>query len=213
MRPLSYSAIATYKQCPAKFNFAYNLRLPKGDASEAMLRGSRLHESVEHLILGKRDDLPEEIETYTDFFSELKALGAKAETPWGLDWGWQPCDFKDEHAMLRGFIDVELPLEEGVAVYELKTGKFYEEHHQQMNLYATAKLIETSAPEVEVINIYLDQQDMKTITYQHHMLKEYKNMWDRRINQIKDDTVWMKCPSFRCRWCDYSKAKGGPCEF
>lgn len=209
----SYSAISTYKKCPAKYNFAYNRRLPRGPAGPAAQRGLRLHQSVENLLLGKTDTLDSEIEHYEDFFKSLRDIGAEPETKWGVTDDWQQCGFDDEAARLRGIVDIRLPLDGSVALYELKTGKVYEEHMQQMNMYATVELAKGDTKEVQVIATYLDQNTTKDITYTASMLNEYKAMWNRTMDMIDAEHNWMANPQFSCKWCDYRKDNGGPCPF
>lgn len=209
----SYSAISTYKKCPAKFNYAYNERLPRGPAGPAAQRGLKLHQAVEDLLLGKCDTLPEEIVAYEDFFKTLRDAGAEPETKWGVTDDWQECGFDDAIAKLRGIIDVRLPMESGVALYELKTGKFYDEHFSQMNLYGTVELAKGQLDEVEVVAVYLDQSTTKEVTYTKSMLGEYKASWNRTMEMIDTDRNWMTNPQFACKWCEYSKGNGGPCPF
>ncbi len=55
---LSYSAIATYQSCPAKYAFRYVIGLPEETVSASLVFGGAIHEAVEHhlrqLSLGRR---------------------------------------------------------------------------------------------------------------------------------------------------------------
>jgi RecB family exonuclease len=66
---LSYSAIATYQSCPAKYFFRYVLGLPEETVSASLVFGGAIHEAVEHhlrqLSLGRpRPDLGTLLDSY-----------------------------------------------------------------------------------------------------------------------------------------------------
>jgi hypothetical protein len=46
------------------------------------------------------------------------------------------------------------------------------------------------------------------------MVTALKKKWEGRIKALfADDTFAPRPSDFACRFCDYSKEKGGPCEF
>ena len=206
----SYSALATYKQCPAKYKYAYVDKLPRGDRHEAAVRGDDIHQSIEDYIAGNRDDVHIDIVQHLGFFEQLRDLGALPETKFAVDRNWQPCDYDSDQRLLRGKIDIELPQ---VALYELKTGKEYPEHVSQMQLYGLVKLIEWETDNIDVIIFYLDSGKYKSISYKKDMVGSYKYFWDLQIEELEKDQSWMTNPTYLCRWCPYGKEKGGPCPF
>jgi CRISPR/Cas system-associated exonuclease Cas4 (RecB family) len=209
----SYSSLATYKSCPRKYRYAYIDRLPRGEASPAMQRGTTIHESVEHFLQGKRDDLPPEIAGYVDFFATLRDMEAVPERKWAVGRDWEETSFRDPKAMLRGVMDIELDNAESPVIYELKTGKMYDDHKEQMNLYGLIKLATSELESVRVINVYLDQEDMLEMTFMRAMLDDYKKQWHDKIESAENDKTYPMNPTWKCFYCQYSKSKGGPCNF
>lgn len=210
----SYSALATYKQCPAKYNYSYNEKLPRTYQHEAASRGDDIHKSVEAYLKGERDDLHIDIMDYLEFFSGIKEMGAVPEVAWGVTRDWTPCEFDCPDAMLRGYIDVDMPAKDFLALYELKTGKKYPEHRHQMLLYGLIKmLLNPDFDRVYVTNIYFDQKDLDEIVYHREMIETYKGAFMRQIDMIETDKVWMANPQFLCRYCSFSKENSGPCQF
>lgn len=213
MAPYSYSKLATYRQCPAKYNFAYNLKLPRKPRHEAAVRGEDVHKSIEEYLRGEREDLHIDIMQHQGFFQQLRDMGAIPEVQFAVNREWEVCGWDDDDCYIRGYIDTQLILDDSVTQYEYKSGKMYPEHKSQMNLYATCKLVELETEAINSIAFYLDLNDYSQITYPKAMLKEYKGMWNRQIRDIENDKIWMKNPTWLCRYCDFSTQNGGPCPF
>lgn len=218
--PKSYSRYSTYKKCPAKYNYAYNLKVPveRGPASPAMLRGSEIHKSVEN-YLNKLSEMlhPDIHKNYGQFFMGLReSYENHPELKFALDDDWQPCDFDDEHCMVRGFMDnvVDTGFEQPHLVQEYKTGKVYDDHEEQRSLYGMVDLIIADKwSSVDVHTIYFDKKKFVQVNYTRAMLPEYKGMWKRKFKEMDDDTVFITKPQYSCKWCEYSTHNGGPCPF
>jgi len=218
-KPLSYSGISAYEQCPSKFNRKYNLKEvvaqpPTPQTAPAMFRGTRLHAELEDLLNGKTDAVNREIAFYGDFARELKAGGAKAEVEFCLtdDWEFQPFDSED--GLLRGVMDVEHVTEgEKIGeVYDWKTGKVYESHADQRALYALVLLLKYPAiTSVYSASVYLDQKKMADNTYQRDRLDGYKWVWKKRAEKTRPPQEYPMRPSWKCRVCEFSTSKGGTC--
>ena len=118
--------------------------------------------------------------------------------------------------MLRGFVDaLVLPKEnDGVAdVYEWKTGGIYPEHSTQVCMYATSIMLHY--PELSGVNAvltYFDQSDFNQIHYPRNMMVEYRGVLQRAVSDIVHCQRWTPMPSFKCRWCKFSRHNGGPCS-
>ena len=214
----SFTQWSMYDGCPRKFKYRYKDRIPvvQGVKSEAAIRGTRVHESIEHYFEDKRPDLDPEIhDNYFDFVEGLKDnYEYTAELKFAINKLWEPCDYKDENCLVRGFIDLVVFPEGRLNAFEWKTGKEYDEHIHQKMLYGMVLLIlYPDVKDATVTGVYLDQQMNRAVTYRREMLGTYKWMWDRRFSMMDNDEVCAPNPSFKCRWCDYSKANGGPCSF
>lgn len=214
---VSYSGLGSYNKCPSQFARKYVWK-EHGAAyipAPAAARGTTLHGTIEDLINGKRDDLPKEIAFYTQFFTGLREQGAIAEEKFCFNTLWEPVDFEDhDTGMIRGLMDITLyvPGETESNVYELKTGKVYDDHPYQRNLYGLIDLI--NHPEIEkvtVTGVYLDlKKNIPTVYYQN-MLASYKYMWERKINKVQPPQPYPMRPGWYCRSCPYSKGNGGKC--
>lgn len=226
----SYSKIQTYKKCPAKFKFAYidEIKMPKGE-SPAMARGSSIHASIEKFIKKESDLLDEEIrQAYTQYFFGLReSYKCFPEVKFALKGGnlhydpkdyqnavFEPCSWEDPGVVFRGFYDLKVVWDGGVFIDEFKTGKPYEEHAEQRMAYGTVALIEH--PEIETVDvrtIYLDKVQTVPVTYTRGMLVEYTGGLRRNIMGCENDTIFAPQPSFMCRYCEFSRQNGGPCQF
>jgi hypothetical protein len=219
--PYSYSRLATFKKCLAKFKYAY---IDKVDVpfipSPAMARGTEIHNSLEQFMLGHSEMLHPDIhEHYGQFFLGLREAykdNIYPEHRWGLTWDFTPCDYDDDNVMLRGFMDLKfVPEDEHTQVYEYKTGKIYPEHTHQQWMYGVVALQEHPLKSVEVTVIYLDQKKNKKIYYPQGMMGNYRVGLMEEIQEVEDKPYeeFIPNPQFTCRWCQFSKDNGGPCRF
>jgi CRISPR/Cas system-associated exonuclease Cas4 (RecB family) len=219
----SYSSIATFKQCPAKFKFNYIDRVevdepPRGPALE---RGTKIHDSVEAYFNGESEYLHPDIHAnYGQFMHSIRESGdpVRPEFKWGITWEFEPCYYDAPDCMIHGFIDLLVldadPPKE-ITNYEWKTGKKYpDSHRHQAWIYATAMMCHY--PDAEVVKSYItyfDQNDYDFVEYHRGMMGEYKPMLRREIGNIADEKIYPPMPSFRCRWCKFSRIhNGGPCQ-
>ena len=216
----SYSSLATFKQCPQKFKFAYidRVEVTQELASPAMERGTKIHNSVEDFLLGKSEFLHPDIhKNYGQFMTGLRQEPGKLlpEWKWGVTWDFKPCEYSAPNCMIHGYMDaVVLPEDEkaNIPLYEWKTGKQYPEHASQANKYATALMIHhPERPGVDAMITYFDQTDYKKIYYPEGMMNNYTHMMRREIDEVVFEKRFPTKPSFKCRWCKFSRDNGGPC--
>ena len=218
----SYSSVATFRQCPAKFNYAYNLKVKvdKQPPSPAMERGSRIHDSIEAYLLKTNEFMHPDIHAnYGQWMMGIRESGAEVlpEFKWGITWEMKPCAYDDPACMIHGFVDLlVIPEDENanLDLYEWKTGGIYPEHVTQIHKYSVAMMCHyPERPGVDAMVTYLDKQDYKAVHYPKTMMFEYKPMLRSEIGNIADATRFPTMPSFKCRWCQFSRDNGGPCKF
>jgi len=219
----SYSSLATYKQCPAKFKFAYIDRVETGvqPPSPAMERGSKIHESVEQFLLGHSEFMHPDIhKNYGQFMSSLREDTVVStiypEYKWGITWEMKPCSYAVPECMLHGYMDLLVvpPVDQNLAVYEWKTGGIYPEHISQIHKYGVAAMCHfPDHPGVDAMATYFDHQDYRKIHYPRTMMFEYKPFLRHEIGTVADATKFPEMPSFKCKWCQFSRDNGGPCRF
>jgi hypothetical protein len=211
----SYSSWSTYNKCAAKYKFSYIDRLPRSPPSPQMQRGTDIHENVEHFLLGKEERIAhKDIHKINGMYmSGVKGLGGLSpEYKFGLTKKFEFTGF-DDNPYLRGVIDLKAHTEEELKLFEWKTGKMYDEHADQIHLYGMVGLIEhPEFKSVEVAIRYLDFGTDKREVYSKDQLKMMKLRWKDRLKQIDTDKTFAPNPSYMCRWCDFSREKGGPCK-
>ena len=204
--------------CPKKYKFAYIDKLPRipMPADSPALRGNRIHDSIEHYLLGEREDLDPEIqEKWGEYMFKLKNRGGIPEQKFGFTDNWDQCDFDDPDAMVRGLLDAVDPNRPGALdILEWKTGREYPEHAYQRSLYAVAgSLLYPDHDYISVTNVYLDKEKFTKQDFTRAAVNDLKRVWKERFATVLADDMFIPMPQFMCKYCDYSKQKGGPCAF
>jgi hypothetical protein len=141
----------------------------------------------------------------------------RPEWKWGITWEFKPCDYDAPECMLHGYIDCLVVPEPGenLGLYEWKTGKKYPDQHRDQGLkYSIALMCHfPDHPGVDSMITYFDQTDYDKIWYPQTMMFEYKPALRREIGNVADATRFPTMPSFKCKWCQFSRDNGGPCKF
>lgn len=220
----SYSRWADHAECPRRARLKHlDKFVPPGEPkkSPALERGDRIHKDAEAYVKGGLKRLPKELSAFADEFKHLRKIGAVAEGKWALTITWQPVDFFDWNAAwLRVVLDAHHALATDRAkVIDYKTGKVYGTSADQLELYAVAGF--ANYPDVKVIETelwYLDQglilpADEEARTFDRRQLPNLQKKWRERVIPMMRDKKFVPRPGPHCWRCDYSKKKGGPCEF
>lgn len=215
--PHSYSEYGTWKQCARKHHHSYNERRPRGPQHPAAARGDAIHQSIDNYCLEQTEQLHPDIhEQYGQFIWNIRNdFTCKPEHKFAFDVNWKKVAYKSPKAWVRGKLDLLAVAEDEVVIYEWKTGKVYDDHIQQRYLYGlVGLLLFPQIPEVEVQGVYFDQGDHPPVdTYHRDGLDFMKEEWSTRFRLIEEDEIHATNPSYLCKFCDFSKAKGGPCSF
>ena len=211
----SYSALTTFEQCP--FAYAkYYFEGFKDEAGPAAARGTRLHAAMEKFL---KDELPIE-RLPIDFWRvkpnivKLKDKKAIAEEVWLINSRWEYQEVEDESTIFKSLTDIHLVEDDVLSIYDLKSGRMYDEHSDQLQAYALAGMVKY--PQVTTVNvsaIYLDQADEgHKRTYTSADFPNLKALWGIRINNVLTATEYPTKPSPKaCQWCKLKKSLGGPC--
>ena len=208
----SYSRLSTWETCPAKAKYKFLDKLPEPD-SPAAGRGKALHTMAEEYITGKVTELPHELAEVAEYIEELK--GGAAELQLAFTKEWVPCSWFGPQVYCRVIFDaVKLAGPKGT-VADHKSGKIkQEEHTDQLRLYALTSFIQyPELEEVEAQILYIDHGERLRMTFHRKDLQELKDYWDNRAGKMMADDVFSPKPNSTCRYCAYSKSKGGPCIF
>ena len=147
-----------------------------------------------------------------------------AEKRFAFDSGWYLCGPTSQHRACVGVLDavrsggdraLKVNPDEGVVrIGEWKSGKPKDTHRDQRMLYAMAGLKLWNAERVEVTTYYLeDTGNPQRLVVTAQSWSTLTALWDARVREMKNNTICAPKPSYACRWCDFSKDKGGPCKF
>jgi hypothetical protein len=230
----SFSQWETYQQCPAKWKFRYRMRLPGLPAGPAAARGTQCHMRVDNYIMdidpseqnllvgaSHCDDgyFPANIaRKYLPVIQEFRNHhngDFGAEKKLGLDVDWSPHPTTSPMASVIGVLDAYRYTNDKILhIAEWKTGKPKDTHSEQRSLYALFGLKHWLPDTVYVTTYYLeDTADPMRLKATPDAEPRLITKWQQRVDQMRGDSMCAPRPGFYCKWCDYAKAKGGPCEF
>lgn len=219
MRPWSYSRLSTYEDCPKQYWYSYVENIPSfRPPSPAAERGTKIHEAGEHYLLGKLHIYPPEFQKVSTHLMGLKSKKALPEMKMAVNDKWEAVDYRAPDAYFRGVIDVHYETDEGktVCIEDFKTGQIYDSHPKQMETYVAIAAAQYPEAERFITRLVYVDQGMVTppkVT-EAVRLKPIRMMMDGRIENAEADTIFPVKPSTNsCRWCNYSKKYGGPCQF
>jgi len=212
----SYSRYAVYAKCPRQFKLKFIDKLPEPQKNWAADRGTILHAKAESFILGRIKGMPKELKPFSSELKYLRDSMADVEVDLSVTRAWEPTHTKDwDRVWCRAFLDVKLLEDKELTVVDHKTGKIYDSHEEQGELYGvTAMCHEPKAEVVDVEMWYYDQgAEVLSWKYYRKDLEKLKKKWEDKVKPIFRDTKFAPCPGAHCRWCNFSKKAGGPCEY
>ncbi len=226
----SFSQWETYNECPAKWNYRSVMKLPSSPPGPAAARGLEMHDRAEQYIIGQRPDLvppatrfggkaavtihPKYIPVL-DAFKDHENGDRYTERKVGFDDEWYLCgSHKSSSASCIAVLDAVRAIKGVVYVGEWKSGQMKNTHADQRKMYALAALRIYNVDEVQVTTYYFeDTAPPQRLVVSSSAEQKLKDLWNGRVNQMKTDKILAPKPGMGCRWCDYSKSKGGPCQF
>lgn len=216
----SLTSLSTYEKCPAQYKYRYIDGIKTPPAGGAAARGSEIHASMESYLNGKSTELPNEVNIYTQLLDTLKGKEIYPEHTIKLKRDWTPVADGEER-WYKGILDVKVlqrvrPGEEptGAEVIDWKTGKIYPDHDDQKSLYSLAVFAEhPSVQRVWARHIYVDLGKEREKIFDRQQMHELRDAWNARVAKLEAEQEFIPKPNFMCRYCPFSKDKGGPCRF
>ena len=225
----SYSRYALWKKCPAQFKYKHIDKIGPPVEAPAMLRGTEIHKEFQKYLEGAGRVAPKSLGDFGKEAQVIRELAKKnpaavvIEETWALrrDWSWTV--YNDwSGCWLRIKLDAaHFDDHNVVRVTDLKTGKFRPQDNAdyalQLELYALGALLKWPDPKT-VVRPRLAYVDVGVVheTRAYTMLDTpaLKKTWEARVKPMMADTSFKPTPSdFACRYCDFSKSKGGPCKY
>jgi PD-(D/E)XK nuclease superfamily len=209
-----FSKLDVFETCKAKFYYQFIKKLPSG-GSPAMERGSKMHENIESYLNGWAADLIPDNQLFKQAIDELKAKDFRAEQAMGFDKEWNALsDWFQKSTWLRVKMDASyIDGEHGYAI-DFKSGKYRVPSTEQPELYGIA--LHAKNPELTKVTAefwFLDTGEVYSRDYTADELLKLRKKYEKRVEPIYMTSQWDPSPSNECRWCTYSKTKGGACKY
>lgn len=219
----SWSRFETWELCPAQAKYKFIDKL-KSPGSPAMERGNVIHKSTADYLQGKTDIIPPDVKLpfQRKLLEECRAFEDKVvEQQWAFNNRWEPTGWFDKAgakngaAWLRAIVDFGVVYDDmEVEVIDWKTGKAYGKNAEQVELFGLSVLCHFKpATRVRTRLVYFDagteQEDVVEARDKEKLIAK----WNGKVAPMFAETQWLPRPNDRCRFCDFSKSKGGPCRF
>lgn len=216
-RAWSYSRYGVYKSCPRKWKLQYVDKLPTAQ-NAAMARGERIHKDAELYVSEVTDVLAPELQLFAKQFAAERAHpGVGVEEEWAFTSRLTPTGWFNKDCWLRIKVDLVLPLPNRVVrVTDHKTGQVKDrgQYDDQLELYALGAMLTFDDVDTVVTTIrYLDHGIEPEKTYSYRQYPQLRSSWLHRVRKMQQDVEFKPTPGEACRWCDFSKTKGGPCVY
>lgn len=210
----SYSRFSVYDKCPAKAKYKFIDKLPEPPAP-AMERGNVIHKLAESYTKGEIKKLPPELKLFKNEFANLKKSNPIVEESWAFTKDWLKTVWNDwANCALRIKVDAGCVDGTDLHIIDHKTGKKRDSYDTQLSLYAApAPIIFPKIKKIFTHLWFLDSGETVTNEYDAKDAPQLRADWDKRVQPMLNDTRFAPKPSHECRWCPYSKSKGGPCKF
>jgi hypothetical protein len=178
-----------------------------------------MHKSAEAFLRGDATELPVEINYYTQFFTQIREhpeYKLHPEMKIALDKDWVQTEWDSPSVWFKGIVDLLIEAPKEVVVYDWKTGKEYDEHRLQRELYGVAALsIFPQYDTASTMHVYFDsRQNRPTVLSRNLAINVMLPAWNDRVSKMFADKEYIPSPGYYCRYCPYSSKFGqGPCRF
>jgi RecB family exonuclease len=219
----SLSRLQMYERCPFAFKCKHIDKIPE-PPSPAMARGTQIHSAAEHYVDGKLKKIARELKLVTKTLVELRQAYKEGQVKLELELGfnnkWEPVGWRDwKNCWLRVKMDVMHFKNKVLRVIDWKTGKLKDngEYSDQLEIYAVAGL--ALLPQIKTVKSYLAFTDHGKLVSlpagnrERGDFPELSKRWAKRASRLLKENLWKATPNYGCKWCPFSKAKGGPCKY
>lgn len=216
----SFSRWETYQRCPLQFKLKFLDKIPTPQ-TPAMARGNAVHLDLKAYVNGETQAMPAVVTNafQRTLVDDIRAHEDKlVEQQWGFDRKWNQCAWFDRGGVktwFRAICDVALLYDDMVAeIVDWKTGRVYGENAEQMELFALSLMCKF-APATHVITrlVYIDAGSEQIAEYPASDKEKLQAKWERAVEPMFNDRDFIPRPNDKCRFCDFSKSKGGQCRF
>ena len=213
---ISWSQINTFQYCPRKYFLRYRMHQTE-TVSPRMQKGAIVHKALERYLNNNEEQALQELATLpTEDYEDAQIayrLGKKllagvhpvsVELRFGVDDDWKFVDFESPEAFFRGIIDLISLEDDGIGIWDWKTG-WGKPDPRQIQMYAAALV--SNGKEVSrggyyllnsgaLMDVDLDEADI--LTAKHIVINFAKELTARG----DDEKEWPQNFS-ACGWCDF----------
>lgn len=203
-----------------------------------MARGSVIGKMLEDYVNGTAQTLPADVKhpraraIADDMREKFKARRVKVEHSIVLSRDWKQVAEDDwDNAWLRVKLDVQYaPDDKAIHIIDWKTGginnktgevRASAKYDDQLNLYAVAAMtIYPSVTATQAQLVFVDcgarfdpiiERPSGSLT--RDGLEAAQKKWASRAQAVMRDRLFAPRPNDKCKYCDFSKGKGGPCQY
>jgi hypothetical protein len=217
----SFSAWDLHHQCPLRFKLLKLDKL-KEEAGPALLRGRKVHTAMKDYLAAPYEPgtppgaAPPEAGKAAELAEQVRQFDNRVvEQQWGYTATWKPTAWFGNTTWFRCILDVGIIYDDNTAeVVDWKTGKPRGTYKEEMELFAMALMLR--APHVTHVSTRLAFTDVKHEVFDEFpaaALEPLINTWNRRVAPMFTDTSYLPRPNEGCKWCDFSRSKGGQCRY
>lgn len=229
----SFSRIELFEKCPLKYRKT-NIEKFKDPESPAMQRGKEIARASELYLkspIGDFDidqtapsavepDIHPGLRTFAKEFKYLRKMGANAEERWAYDDQWRMVpDYFGDNVWLRINTDIWVVGPKSVDVIDIKTGREYPSHKEQLKLYALGVMLKLDIParaKIRTFDWYVDTGNRNMLEFTGSARKALIREWESRVRPLQqayETASFEPKPGPDCKWCPHAVDKGGSCVY
>jgi hypothetical protein len=224
----SPSRLGAYEKCArlAKYKFIDKLEEPP---SEHLDRGTAVHKSIEGYVKGYPNvtlhpTICMQVRPLIDEVRNLYLQGAaKVEEELAFTKDWKPTGWFAGDAWYRIKMDVCIVRDRKMRIIDWKTGKYSDkkalEYNESLRQYAMAGLTLDRADYVAPELVFTDNLKTWPGPDKAYILEQkdaagLRAQYEKRALPMLNDTTFAPNPSVdNCKFCPFTRSKGGPCEY
>jgi len=215
--PWSYSQLTCFETCALQYKFKYVDRALVAPGADMFYRdrGIAIHEKAEAFMKRRaKVKPPAELEKLVDKLNEAKTFKARAETALFLNNKWEPVHKGGHWGVVKA--DIHWVVEGTLAIIDLKSGRV-RDYSDQGRIYIAgfwSLYAELERAYAEEWYTQTGETSPRRRTFHNRtQVMGIRKEIEQRVRLMQSEESYDPTPSAVCRWCDFSKQKGGPCRY
>ena len=200
-----------------------------GPDPEFFLKGRRVHGGIAAYLTGQPFYADQDKITYTEdarfeakkidkfqaVLDQIKAHKPIVEQQWGYDAGYRPTSWFGKDTYWRVIVDAGVLWPDNTfSVIDWKTGKPSADNAEQMEqfaigVFARYPMVNWLETRLMYVDHGVEQHEEFTRSQMGKLIQKY----EKRVEPMRNDQTFPPRPGKHCHFCDFAKAKGGPCRF